>query len=120
MAFLKSYALPRLIQWAVVIFIGTTVTFIIPRLLPSDPIEAPPEAEESDPDNARSLCETFRTLSSAQRDVLLLRQVVGLTPTEVAERLHKTEAAVNTCHHRARLAAVRSLTSLGSTPATRR
>ena len=87
--------------------------------LPSDPIEAPPEAEESDPDNARSLCETFRALSSAQRDVLLLREVVGLTPSEVAKRLHKTEAAVNTCHHRARLAAVRSLTSLGSTPATR-
>ncbi len=87
--------------------------------LPSDPIEAPPEADEFDADNARSLRETFRALSSAQRDVLLLRQVVGLTPSEVAQRLHKTEAAVNTCHHRARLAAVRSLISLGSTPATR-
>lgn len=39
MGFLKSYALPRLIQWAVVILVGTTVTFIIPRLLPSDPVE---------------------------------------------------------------------------------
>src|SRR3979490_2057968 len=39
MGFLKSYALPRLIQWAVVIFIGTTVTFIVPRLLPADPVE---------------------------------------------------------------------------------
>src|SRR5579859_4207404 len=39
MAFLKSYALPRLIQWAVVIFVGTTVTFIVPRLLPADPVE---------------------------------------------------------------------------------
>jgi peptide/nickel transport system permease protein len=39
MGFLKSYALPRLIQWAVVIIIGTTVTFIIPRLLPTDPVE---------------------------------------------------------------------------------
>jgi len=37
--FLKSYALPRLIQWAVVIVIGTTVTFVIPRLLPTDPVE---------------------------------------------------------------------------------
>src|SRR5438876_1105057 len=34
MGFVKTYALPRLIQWAVVIFVGTTVTFIIPRLLP--------------------------------------------------------------------------------------
>lgn len=39
MGFAKSYALPRLIQWAVVIFVGTTVTFIIPRLLPTDPVE---------------------------------------------------------------------------------
>jgi peptide/nickel transport system permease protein len=37
--FLKSYALPRLAQWAVVILVGTTVTFIIPRLLPTDPVE---------------------------------------------------------------------------------
>jgi RNA polymerase sigma-70 factor, ECF subfamily len=85
----------------------------------SDSIEAPADAEESDPDKGRSLRETFRALSSAQRDVLLLRDVVGLTPREVARCLGKSEAAVNTCHHRARLAAVRSLVSMGSTPATR-
>src|SRR5215471_105567 len=39
MNFVKSYALPRLVQWAVVILIGTTVTFIVPRLLPTDPVE---------------------------------------------------------------------------------
>ena len=39
MAFLKSYVLPRFVQWLVVIFIGVTLTFIIPRLLPGDPIE---------------------------------------------------------------------------------
>src|SRR3954452_14993862 len=39
MGFARSYALPRLIQWAVVILVGTTVTFIIPRLLPTDPVE---------------------------------------------------------------------------------
>jgi peptide/nickel transport system permease protein len=38
--FLRSYAAPRLLQWLVVIFVGTTVTFIIPRLLPNDPVEA--------------------------------------------------------------------------------
>jgi RNA polymerase sigma-70 factor, ECF subfamily len=85
----------------------------------SDPVEAVDEAEQPDPDDGRSLRETFRALSSAQRDVLLLREVVGLTPREVAKRLGKTEAAVNTCHHRARRAAVRSLIAMGSTPATR-
>ena len=39
MAFIKSYALPRLLQWAVVILVGTTLTFILPRLLPTDPVE---------------------------------------------------------------------------------
>jgi peptide/nickel transport system permease protein len=39
MRFLTTYALPRLIQWAVVIVVGTTVTFVIPRLLPTDPVE---------------------------------------------------------------------------------
>ena len=32
-------ALPRLLQWVVVIAVGTTVTFTIPRLLPTDPVE---------------------------------------------------------------------------------
>jgi peptide/nickel transport system permease protein len=39
MDFLKSYILPRLLQWFVVIVIGITLTFIIPRLLPNDPVE---------------------------------------------------------------------------------
>src|SRR5262245_2123675 len=39
MDFLKSYALPRLLQWAVVIVIGVSLAFIIPRLLPNDPVE---------------------------------------------------------------------------------
>lgn len=84
----------------------------------TDPVEVPPEVYEADPEDGRSLREAFTTLSGAQRDVLLLREVVGLTPREVAKRLGKTQAAVNTCHHRARLAAVRALVSLGSTPAT--
>ena len=85
----------------------------------SDPAEATDDTEQPNRDDGRSLRETFRALSSAQRDVLLLREVVGLTPREVAKRLGKTEAAVNTCHHRARRAAVRSLIAMGSTPATR-
>jgi RNA polymerase sigma-70 factor, ECF subfamily len=86
----------------------------------SDPLEATDDTEQSDRDDGRSLREAFRALSSAQREVLLLREVVGLTPREVAKRLGKSEAAVNTCHHRARRAAVHSLTAMGSAPAARR
>jgi peptide/nickel transport system permease protein len=39
MEFFKSYIVPRLMQWLIVIVIGVTLTFIIPRLLPGDPVE---------------------------------------------------------------------------------
>jgi peptide/nickel transport system permease protein len=38
MAFLKRYLVPRLIQYFLVIFIGITAVFVIPRLTPSDPV----------------------------------------------------------------------------------
>jgi peptide/nickel transport system permease protein len=39
MDLLKKYVLPRLLQWLVVVIVGVTVSFIIPRLLPTDPVE---------------------------------------------------------------------------------
>jgi peptide/nickel transport system permease protein len=39
MDLLKRYVLPRLFQWLIVVFTGVTVTFIVPRLLPMDPVE---------------------------------------------------------------------------------
>lgn len=38
--FLLGYVLPRIGQYFVVIFVGVTVTFIIPRLSPTDPVQA--------------------------------------------------------------------------------
>ena len=37
--FLLGYILPRIGQYIMVVFVGVTVTFIIPRLSPSDPIQ---------------------------------------------------------------------------------
>jgi peptide/nickel transport system permease protein len=37
-AFLKRYLIPRLIQYVLVIWLGITVVFLIPRLTPNDPI----------------------------------------------------------------------------------
>lgn len=39
MALFKEYFLPRLLQWLLVIFVGVTVTFLIPRLSPVNPID---------------------------------------------------------------------------------
>ena len=38
MAFLKRYLIPRLLQYFLVIWLGITVVFLIPRLTPNDPI----------------------------------------------------------------------------------
>jgi peptide/nickel transport system permease protein len=37
-AFVKRYLIPRLIQYVLVIWLGITIVFIIPRLTPNDPI----------------------------------------------------------------------------------
>lgn len=39
MTLFKEYILPRLLQWLLVIFIGVTLTFLIPRLSPINPID---------------------------------------------------------------------------------
>jgi len=38
LAFIKRYLIPRLIQYFLVIFLGITAVFIIPRLTPTDPV----------------------------------------------------------------------------------
>ncbi|RKX48854.1 MAG: ABC transporter permease, partial [Thermotoga sp.] len=39
MNFLKRYLLPRLLVYFLVIFLGITLIFIIPRLMPTDPVQ---------------------------------------------------------------------------------
>lgn len=38
MAFVRRYVIPRLIQYVLVIWVGITVVFLIPRLTPNDPV----------------------------------------------------------------------------------
>jgi peptide/nickel transport system permease protein len=38
LTFLKRYLIPRLIQYVLVIWLGITIVFLIPRLTPSDPV----------------------------------------------------------------------------------
>lgn len=39
MTLIKEFILPRVLQWVIVIFIGVTITFLIPRLSPVNPVE---------------------------------------------------------------------------------
>lgn len=39
MGIFKRYIVPRIIQWLIVVFVGVTVIFIVPRLTPMDPVQ---------------------------------------------------------------------------------
>ena len=64
------------------------------------------------------LREALSKLPHEQREVLVLRHVVGLSPTEIAIRTGKTEGSIHGLHHRGRRALTAELTSRGMAPAT--
>jgi RNA polymerase sigma-70 factor (ECF subfamily) len=51
-----------------------------------------------------------------QREVLVLRHVVGLSPVEIADRMRKTESAIHGLHHRGRGALKAALRELEAAP----
>ena len=66
MTLLKEYILPRLIQWLVVIFVGVSITFMIPRLSPVNPVEQAITRASSfqtmDPEAAKKMRATLEDL----------------------------------------------------------
>ena len=67
-------------------------------------------------DRSQSLREALSELPHDQREVLVLRHIAGLSPTEIARRLGKTEGAIHGLHHRGRTALQNSLRELGAAP----
>jgi RNA polymerase sigma-70 factor (ECF subfamily) len=67
-------------------------------------------------ERGRDLHDALGQLPDDQREVLVLRHIVGLSPTEIAGALGKTESSVHGLHHRGRKALQDSLVSLGSDP----
>ncbi len=67
-------------------------------------------------DRARALRQALEQLPDDQREVLVLRHVVGLSPTEIAAALEKTESSVHGLHHRGRRTLKASLAELGAAP----
>jgi RNA polymerase sigma-70 factor (ECF subfamily) len=66
-----------------------------------------------------TLKEAIGVLQDEQREVVVLRQFVGLTPGEIAARLGKSEGAVHGLHHRGRRAVQAELRERGLVPVTR-
>jgi RNA polymerase sigma-70 factor (ECF subfamily) len=89
------------------------------RLLPTEEVLDPNATGGHDFDHAETVREALATLPDEQRQVVLLRHVIGLTPGEIADRMDRSEASVHGLHHRGRRALQRELTRLDSTPCTR-
>lgn len=73
-------------------------------------------ASEGNEDRSRELRGALESLPDEQRDVIVLRHVVGLSPTEIAGRLGKTEPSIHGLHHRGRTALRTALTERGCAP----
>jgi RNA polymerase sigma-70 factor, ECF subfamily len=75
------------------------------RAIPCDEVRAlDTTAEDDDSSRMRSLGlrDALATLSEEQRQVVVMRHLVGLTPGEIADRLGRTEPSIHGLHHRGR------------------
>jgi RNA polymerase sigma-70 factor (ECF subfamily) len=69
-------------------------------------------------DGLHALRSALGRLPEDQRQVLVLRHLVGLNPSEIAERLHRTESSVHGLHHRGRRTLRGALAEEGFAPVT--
>ncbi len=89
------------------------------RAVPSDDVQdAPARTDDGMVDRHASLRQALASLTPGQRDVLVLRHLVGLTPEEIAAHLGRSLRSVYCLHHRGRAAACIALCELESAPAT--
>jgi RNA polymerase sigma-70 factor (ECF subfamily) len=89
------------------------------RTTPAEEIFGPDDAIcEDGPERARSLHAALASLPEDQRQVVVLRHVLGLSPVEIAEQLGRTNSSVYGLHHRGRRALCAELERLDSTPLT--
>jgi RNA polymerase sigma-70 factor (ECF subfamily) len=87
------------------------------RQIPVEEVRTSDEGHEQvGSDRSQSLREAFRRLPQDQRDVLVLRHIAGLSPSEIACRIGKTESSVHGLHHRGRNALQAALRELGAAP----
>jgi RNA polymerase sigma-70 factor (ECF subfamily) len=74
---------------------------------------------EHDIDAALTVRAALATLPDDQRQVVILRHVMGMTPGEIATRMGRTEGSIHGLHHRGRRALQQELRRLESSPQTR-
>jgi len=74
------------------------------RPIPSEDVREREVHDEGESAHHRSLIlrDALATLPDEQREVLVLRHLVGLSPGEIAGRLGRTEPSIHGLHHRGR------------------
>lgn len=89
------------------------------RAIPAlEPLENATELCEPDHDRLETLRTALEGLPEDQREIIVLRHLAGLAPSEIAVRLKRSESAVHGLHHRGRRALRAELTRLGAAPVT--
>jgi RNA polymerase sigma-70 factor (ECF subfamily) len=89
------------------------------RLTPTENLHDPDTIAGGDLDRPETVRSALATLPDDQRQVVLLRHVVGLTPGEIADRMGRSESSVHGLHHRGRKALQEELRRLDCTPLIR-
>jgi len=89
------------------------------RLTPTETVLDPASFSDRDIDHGETVRAALAALPDEQREVVVLRHIVGLTPAEIADRMGRTESSIHGLHHRGRRTLQRELQLLDSTPSTR-
>ena len=90
------------------------------RAVPTEQVLDPGAADEDvSRDRLHSLREALAFLPHDQREVLVLRFVVGLSPVEVGQRLGRSEQSINALQHRGRRRLREGLSRRNAAPTVR-
>lgn len=87
------------------------------RAVPTEEVRVTETAEaDSNLERGLDIREALEELPTDQREVLVLRHVMGLSPVEIAGTLERTESSVHGLHHRGRRALQGALESREAVP----
>jgi RNA polymerase sigma-70 factor (ECF subfamily) len=87
------------------------------RQIPVEEVRTDDEgAEQVGFERSSSLRDALWRLPEEQREVLVLRHLAGLSPSEIANRLGKTEGSIHGLHHRGRSTLQQLLREMDAAP----
>ena len=88
------------------------------RQTPTEEVRIENPGDDWTQDRTRTIHDALATLPEDQRNVVVMRHLVGLSPAEIATRMGRSESSIHGLHHRGRRALQRELGRLDSAPST--